>query len=254
MVSVGSAQGPVLGTVGVFSTAGVAQLSIAPETVVMGRDVAKLVPSIAQCVVAFAAQIFLTGVLVITNVVSWAVIVFFTATEMLISIITTDRVKLWAVVIVNAARLALHAIAPEAVVVGRDVAHSIKTFTVPIVFIATIWDALLVIAIPVKVVSITDEARLAVLISSAAAKVLPSAMSTDGVGLNAVLIRCAAWLAVPGLGSVTVEAVVVFGNVTEIVIAVTQGVVAIAPDDLLTPSTVVTNVAVRAVAVLDTLG
>jgi hypothetical protein len=81
---------------------GVAQFSIAPEAVVMGRDVANFIISFTQCVVAFAAQIFLTGVLIITNVVSWAVIVFFTATEMLISIITTDGVKLWTVVIVNA--------------------------------------------------------------------------------------------------------------------------------------------------------
>jgi hypothetical protein len=92
---------------------------------------------------------------------------------------------------------------------------------------ATIRDALLVVAIKVKVPGVADEARLAVRISCAATKVLASAMSADRVGLNAVLIRCAAWvvkgfegnvivmhfltwLAVPGLAAITIEAVVMF--------------------------------------------
>jgi hypothetical protein len=85
----------------IISLTRAAHLSIAIEAVVIGRNVTKCVKSGANPV--FAVPIFHTRVLIITNVASWAVIVFFTSTAMLNSIVTTDRVELWAVVIVNTA-------------------------------------------------------------------------------------------------------------------------------------------------------
>jgi len=88
-----------------------------------------------------------------------------------VSIVTTNGEKLGAVGVLDTAWFTLHAITPEAVIMGGDVAHLVPAVAPVVGLVATVGDALLVIPVSIQVAGVADEAGLAVLVSCAAAQV-----------------------------------------------------------------------------------
>ena len=70
----------------------------------------------------------------------------------------------------------------------RDVTNSVMVRAVFIQLITTIRDALLVVAIVVQVLCVTNLSILTVFIGVASTKVLTSSMSTDGMRLWTVVV------------------------------------------------------------------
>ena len=87
---------------------------------------------------------------------------------------------------------ALHAIAPEAVIVGWYVADLVPTIAPVVGLVATVRDTLLVIPVSIQIADVADETGLAVLVSSAAAQVGGASVAADGVGVRTVFIRTTA--------------------------------------------------------------
>jgi len=176
-----------------------------------------------------------------------------------VSIVTTNGEKLGAVGVLDATWFALHAIAPEAVIVGWYVADLVPTIAPVVGLVATLRDTLLVIPVSIQITDVADETGLAVLVSSAATQVGGASVAADGVGVRTVFIRTTA-RATTFLSTVmavilgaTVEAVVMCWNAADLVESNTV-VIRMAHLNLNTPATIVTDITIRAMGVLKALG
>ena len=90
--------------------------------------------------------------------------------------------------------LAVHSVTIEAVLMIGDVAHRIVAIAPIVVLVATILNALLAVAVSVKVTSVTDKVvDGAVLIVGTAAQVLPASVPADRVAFGAVWVSGASW-------------------------------------------------------------
>jgi len=224
------------------------------EAVVMTWNVAGGIKSNAQAVVVVAPKVFNTAAnaisITLANVTSWTVCVNVTTTKMVMAIIAADREELRTVAVFDATWSAGDIVTIEAVFVVRDVANSIVARAVIIQLITTIRNTLLVVAISVQVSCVTDLASLAVFVGVASAKVLRSAMSTDGMRSWTVVVRGAALCAV--CCAVTVEAVFMCRDVTNSIKTRTL-LVFCAARILNAPAAVVAMVAIGAVGVFNAL-
>jgi len=224
---------------------------IAVETVVMSWNIAGCIKSFALGVVIVAPKVFNTSVCApVANVTIWTVVVIIATTKMVMAAIATDREHLRAVGVLDATWSAGHIVTVEAVFMVRHVTNSIMARAVIIQPKATIRNTLLVVSISVQVSCVTNLPSLAVFIGVASTKVLRSSMSTDGMRPWTVVVCGAALCAV--CCRVTVEAVVVGRDVTCHI--KTRALVVFRATFILdAPAAVVAMVAIRTVAVFNTL-
>jgi len=138
MVAIPSTQGAVIGAVTILGTPNFTVLAIAPEAVIMGRNVADSIISRTVSISVSTARVWYAAIVTVTYIAIRAVRVIIAATQMVVSSIATDREHIRAVVVINATWLAVLPVTIEAVIMGRDIAHSIPTLAALIIVVTSV--------------------------------------------------------------------------------------------------------------------
>jgi len=163
------------------STSNCTIFAIAIEAVLMVWNVADLIVSRAISIGIVASKVFNTAVFPVADVSGWTIFIVDTTAKMIMAAIAANWVELRAVTVVNATWFAGHIVTVEAVFMVRNVTKRIMARAVVIQLVATIWNALLVVAIAIQVSSVTDLSSLTIFVGIASAKVLRASMTTDWV-------------------------------------------------------------------------